>query len=109
MTKLICNYATFPDKSMKTILVKIFNKGTFTGDKRNLGKTMKNVLLIGIGGVYNYGCEAIIRGTVSILKSINPEITVSYASYNYEDEYKTFKRLQIFISLSSQRPRQMEF
>ena len=44
---------------------------------------MRNVLLIGIGGVYNYGCEAIVRGTVNILKSINPEVKISYASYNY--------------------------
>ena len=29
---------------------------------------MKNVLLVGIDGVYNYGCEAIVRGTVKILK-----------------------------------------
>ena len=47
---------------------------------------MRNVLLIGIGGVYNYGCEAIVRGTVNILKSINPEVKISYASYNYEDD-----------------------
>lgn len=45
---------------------------------------MKNILLIGIGGVYNYGCEAIIRGTVNILKKYDPTIIISYASYNYE-------------------------
>lgn len=47
---------------------------------------MKNVLLIGIYGVYNYGCEAIVRGTVNILKRIDPNINVFYASYNYEDD-----------------------
>lgn len=45
---------------------------------------ISNVLLIGIGGVYNYGCEAIVRGTVSILKNQFPKIKISYASYNYE-------------------------
>ena len=47
---------------------------------------MKNVLLIGIEGVYNYGCEAIVRGTVRILKDIDSDINVSYVSYNYPDD-----------------------
>jgi len=47
---------------------------------------MKNVLLIGIEGVYNYGCEAIVRGTVRILKDIDPDISVSYVSYNYAND-----------------------
>ncbi len=47
---------------------------------------MKRILLIGIGGVYNYGCEAIVRGTVNILKSLEPTIEVYYASYNAEDD-----------------------
>lgn len=58
---------------------------------------MKNVLLIGIGGVYNYGCEAIVRGTVNILKSINPEIRISYASYNYEDDLRRLTDCDIRI------------
>ena len=49
---------------------------------------MKNVLLIGIDGVYNYGCEAIVRGTVNILKQLDPTIKVTYASYNYTDDVK---------------------
>lgn len=52
---------------------------------------MKKVLLIGIGGVYNYGCEAIVRGTVNILKTIDNRIEVYYASYNYEDDMKSVK------------------
>ena len=58
---------------------------------------MKNVLLIGIGGVYNYGCEAIVRGTVNILKSINSEIRISYASYNYEDDLRRLTDCDIRI------------
>lgn len=60
-------------------------------------KSMKNVLLIGIGGVYNYGCEAIVRGTVNILKSINPKIKLSYASYNYEDDIKRLTGCDVHI------------
>ena len=58
---------------------------------------MKNVLLIGIGGVYNYGCEAIVRGTVNILKTINPNVHISYASYNYEDDVRRLADCDIRI------------
>lgn len=58
---------------------------------------MKNVLLIGVYGVYNYGCEAIVRGTTSILKSINPDIKITYASYNYDDDVRRLSDLDINI------------
>lgn len=58
---------------------------------------MNNVLLIGIGGVYNYGCEAIVRGTVEILRRYNPNINISYASYNYEYDCIRLKDLDINI------------
>lgn len=58
---------------------------------------MKQVLLIGILGVYNYGCEAIIRGTVEILRKINPNIEISYASYDYFNDKKILKDLDINI------------
>lgn len=54
-------------------------------------------LLIGIGGVYNYGCEAIIRGTYNIIKSANPDAEITYASYNYEYDTKRLKDLDIEI------------
>ena len=41
---------------------------------------MKRFLLIGIGGVYNYGCEAIVRGTETILHQVYPDAEVVYAS-----------------------------
>lgn len=40
--------------------------------------------LIGISGLYNFGCEAIVRGTYKFLKDRNPECTVVYYSRNYE-------------------------
>ena len=52
---------------------------------------MEHVLLIGIGGVYNYGCEAIVRGTVEILRKVNPQIQIAYASYNYVDDKRRLK------------------
>ncbi|HBO44595.1 MAG TPA: polysaccharide pyruvyl transferase family protein, partial [Planctomycetaceae bacterium] len=44
------------------------------------------ILLIGIGGVYNYGCEAIVRGTEAILHSEWPQAKIVYASYRPEDD-----------------------
>ena len=58
---------------------------------------MKQVLLIGIGGVYNYGCEAIVRGTVEILKKVNPQIKIAYASYRYEDDKNRLKNCDVEI------------
>lgn len=58
---------------------------------------MKSVLLVGILGVYNYGCEAIIRGTVEILRRINPSVRIAYASYDYENDIKRLKDLGIDI------------
>ena len=58
---------------------------------------MEHVLLIGIGGVYNYGCEAIVRGTVEILRRVNPQMQIAYASYNYEDDKRRLKDCDIKI------------
>ena len=44
------------------------------------------VLLIGIGGVYNYGCEAIVRGIELILRSKWPDSKIIYASLRVEDD-----------------------
>ena len=44
--------------------------------------------LWGIGGVYNYGCEAIVRGTEIILREIWPEVRIIYASPRSEDDRK---------------------
>lgn len=58
---------------------------------------MEHVLLIGIGGVYNYGCEAIVRGTVEILRKVNPQMQIAYASYNYEDDKRRLKDCDVKI------------
>lgn len=66
---------------------------------------MKNVLLIGIGGVYNYGCEAIVRGTVNILKNLDNSIKIYYASYNYEDDMKRLSGCDVEILSRPKRKR----
>lgn len=66
-------------------------------DKLKVRILMKNVLLVGIGGVYNYGCEAIIRGSVNILHTIDPNMKISYASYNYEDDIKRLTDCNVTI------------
>ncbi|SFW63990.1 Polysaccharide pyruvyl transferase family protein WcaK [Sinomicrobium oceani] len=55
------------------------------------------VLLYGIWGVYNYGCEAIVRGTVNNLKTVFPEATFFYASFNVEEDSKRLKGCDIEI------------
>ena len=69
---------------------------------------MKNVLLVGIYGVFNYGCEAIVRGTVNILKEIDPSIKVSYASYNYKDDKRRLSDCDVTI-INRQFPRKWSF
>ncbi len=54
-------------------------------------------LLIGIGGVYNYGCEAIVRGTEAILRSAYPDAEIIYASRRLEDDQRRLADLQIKI------------
>jgi len=54
-------------------------------------------LLIGIGGVYNYGCEAIIRGTERMLHEQWPDAKVVYASRRPEDDRARLKGCNIEI------------
>lgn len=55
------------------------------------------ILLIGIGGVYNYGCEAIVRGTVAIIKSKYPDAKIVYASYRRNSDNNRLKDVDIEI------------
>jgi polysaccharide pyruvyl transferase WcaK-like protein len=64
---------------------KNFFQGKTIVPKLRWGK-MKKFLLIGIGGVYNYGTEAIVRGTEKILHSRWPDAKIFYASFRPEDD-----------------------
>lgn len=55
------------------------------------------ILLIGIGGVYNYGCEAIVRGTVNKMRKMFPGIEIDYASSNVEDDTRRLNGCQVNI------------
>ena len=59
---------------------------------------MKRIAIYGIGGLYNYGCEAIIRGTVSFIKHIFGEnCVITYYSRNYDYDKKITDDLEIKI------------
>jgi len=58
---------------------------------------MKNILLIGIGGVYNYGCEAIVRGSIDILRSEWPDIKITYSSFRPAEDRKRLKDCSLEI------------
>lgn len=55
------------------------------------------ILLIGIGGVYNYGCEAIVRGTVAMLRTKLPQASIFYASLDYARDRKALSDLDVQI------------
>lgn len=60
---------------------------------------MKNptILLIGIGGVYNYGCEAVVRGTEAIIRKEYPTADIIYASRRSIDDKNRLKGSQVKI------------
>lgn len=49
---------------------------------------MRKILLIGILGTYNYGCEAIVRGTANQIKLQYPDAELTYASLRLNDDTK---------------------
>ena len=55
------------------------------------------IAIYGIGGLYNYGCEAIIRGSVEFIRRNynSPEIT--YYSRNYKEDLLLASELKIGI------------
>jgi len=53
--------------------------------------------LYGIDGTYNYGCEAIVRGTEKILREIWPDVTIKYISLRPEDDKKRLKGCNVEI------------
>ncbi|MCE7700037.1 MAG: polysaccharide pyruvyl transferase family protein [Methanobacterium paludis] len=53
--------------------------------------------LYGIAGVYNYGCEAIVRGTEIILHKKWPDAHIKYASLRPEDDKKRLKGCDVEI------------
>lgn len=53
--------------------------------------------LYGIYGTYNFGCEAIVRGSVQFLKNIYPNCCIVYFSYSYAYDIRHLNDLDIQI------------
>lgn len=51
----------------------------------------------GIGGLYNFGCEAIIRGTYEYVKRYEPEEQIVYFSPNYKYDSRKLSDLDIEV------------
>lgn len=58
---------------------------------------MKKILLYGIWGVYNYGCEAIVRGTVNSMKTMFPDSKITYASFNVQEDNERLKGCDVEV------------
>ena len=59
--------------------------------------------LYGIYGLYNFGCEAIVRGTYKFAKEIYPDAEIIYYSYNYNNDKEILSDLNITIKPIIQR------
>lgn len=62
-----------------------------------MGKNDPTIGLYGIQGVYNYGCEAIVRGTEIILHEIWPAARIKYISPRPEDDKNRLKGCNVEI------------
>lgn len=55
------------------------------------------ITLYGIRGLYNFGCEAIVRGAYKLFSELYPEAEISYYSYNFEYDNKMLRDIPIKI------------
>lgn len=53
--------------------------------------------LYGVGGLYNYGCEAIVRGTVFLLRAASPDVKVRYLTPRADDDARRIADLGIDV------------
>lgn len=67
--------------------------------------TPPRILLYGIYGVYNYGCEAIVRGTVRLLREEWPEARIQYASPRWEDDARRLAGCDVEVVPRVESPR----
>ena len=58
----------------------------------------------GIDGLYNYGCEAIIRGTVAVIRSLALECNITYYSRRADKDRERVADLNIKIKQIKHRP-----
>lgn len=62
-----------------------------------IGENGPTIGLYGIGGLYNYGCEAIVRGTTEILRKANPSADINYFTPRAEDDARRIADLGIVV------------
>ena len=55
------------------------------------------IALYGIAGLYNYGCEAIVRGTEIFLHTIWPEADIVYYSKQYESDKRVISDINVSV------------
>lgn len=53
--------------------------------------------LYGIEGLYNYGCEAIVRGIERIIHSLHPDDEIIYYSRNYLQDKKIIRDIRVKV------------
>nr|WP_317354366.1 hypothetical protein [uncultured Agathobacter sp.] len=58
---------------------------------------MVRIGLYGIFGVYNFGCEAIVRGAYKFINKIYSDAQIMYFSYNYEYDRKALSDLDLVV------------
>ena len=50
--------------------------------------------LYGILGVYNFGCEAIVRGACQLIQRLYPEAQIIYFTYSYDYDKEALQDLR---------------
>ncbi len=55
------------------------------------------IALYGIGGTYNYGCDAIVEGTEKIIHYRFPNAIIDYYSYDYVEDKKRLENISINV------------
>lgn len=55
------------------------------------------IALYGIGGLYNYGCEAIVRGTIELIRRVSPDSKIIYFSVRANEDREKISDLNIEI------------
>ena len=53
--------------------------------------------LYGIYGVYNFGCEAIVRGAVKLIHDLYPSAEIIYFTYNFEYDRNVLKDIDLEV------------
>ena len=53
--------------------------------------------LYGISGVYNFGCEAIVRGATKLIRQLCPGAEIIYFTHNYDYDCRMLSDLEIKI------------